>query len=134
DSEVVPIDVETVEALAVAMPKPYRALIVVGAGTGMRISEALGLTNDRVNWLRRTITVDRQLVGVKDNRPVFGPVKDKRNRPRTIPVPAAVTEALGAHVERDGLGPDDLLFVGPRGGPLRRTTFSDAWVAVASPL
>jgi integrase len=134
DSEMVPIAVETVEALAQQMPERYRALIVLGAGTGMRISEALGLTNDRVDWLRRTVTVDRQLVGVTDNRPVFGPVKDKRNRPRTIPAPQSVIDALAGHVGQHGLGPDDLLFVGPRKGPLRRTTFSDAWIAVAGPL
>jgi integrase len=92
------------------------------------------LTKDRVDWLRRTVKVDRQLVGVDDGRPVFGPVKDKRNRPRTIPVPQAVVDALAGHIARDRVGPDDLLFVGPRGGPLRRTTFSDSWIAVAGPL
>jgi integrase len=33
-----------------------------------------------------------------------------------------------------GLGPEGLLFTGPRGGPLRRTTFSDTWIAAAGPL
>jgi integrase len=134
EHEMIPIGEDVVEALAVGMPGPYRAMIVLGAGTGLRISEALGLTKDRVDWLRRTVTVDRQLVGVRENRPVLGPVKDKRNRPRTIPVPESVVKALAGHVERYGLGPDDLLFTGPRGGPLRRTTFSDNWVAVAGPL
>jgi integrase len=49
-------------------------------------------------------------------------------------VPKVVIDALSGHVGRDGLGPDDLLFRGPRGGPVRRTTFSDAWIAVAAPL
>jgi hypothetical protein len=33
-----------------------------------------------------------------------------------------------------GLGPDGLIFTGPRGGAVRRTTFSDTWIAAAGPL
>jgi integrase len=131
---VVPVSIEVVEGLVVGMPARYRAMIVLGAGSGVRISEALGLTNDRVDWAEGTVTVDRQLVGIRENRPVFGPVKDKRNRARTVPVPGVVVEALSDHVVRFGLGPDGLLFTGPRGGPIRRTTFSDSWVRVAGPL
>jgi hypothetical protein len=43
DVEVVPVDVDTVEALALNMPSRYRALIVLGAGTGMRISVRLSV-------------------------------------------------------------------------------------------
>jgi integrase len=131
---VVPLSVKTVETLIAAMPERYRALIVLGAGTGVRISEALGLTNDRVNWLRRTLTIDRQLVDIVDGDPVFGPVKDKKNRPRTIPLPQTVVDALSSHVAEIGLGPQGLIFTGPNGGPVRRTTFSDAWRAAAGPL
>lgn len=49
---------------------------MLGAGTGVRISEDLGITNDRVDWMRRTVTIDRQLVRTQDQSPVFGPVKD----------------------------------------------------------
>jgi len=131
---VVPLSLATVEALIDAMPEHYRALIVLGAGTGVRISEALGVTNDRVHWLRRTLTVDRQLTGLLDGQPVFGPVKDKNNRPRTIPLPQSVPEALSAHVSRFGLGPQGLIFTTRAGAPLGRTTFSEAWRVAAKPL
>ena len=81
DKHITPLPVETVENLMDAVPDRYRALIVLGAGTGVRISEALGLTNDRINWLRHEVTIDRQLVGHRQGEPVFGPVKDKKNRP-----------------------------------------------------
>jgi integrase len=71
---------------------------------------------------------------VKDGEPIFGPVKDKRNRPRVVPVPDVVMTALSVHVGRYGLGPEDLIFTGARGGPLRRNTFSEAWGEVARPL
>jgi len=66
--------------------------------------------------------------------PHFGPVKDKRNRPRTIPLPQVVVDALAAHVATFGLGPEGLIFTGPRGGAVRRTTFSDMWRRAAGPL
>lgn len=130
-----PLRPETVEALTRAVPDRYRAIVLLGAGTGVRIAEALGLTNDRVDWMRRSVTIDRQLVGIgHGGLPQFGPVKDRRNRPRVIPLPQSVLDELAAHVARFGLGPEGLLFTGPRGGPIRRTTFSDMWQAAAGPL
>jgi hypothetical protein len=36
--------------------------LTLGLGAGVRQSEATGLTVDRVDFLRRQLTVDRQLV------------------------------------------------------------------------
>lgn len=133
--EVHPMAVETVRALANRIASRYRALVVLGAGTGVRVGEALGVTSDRVDWPRRTLTVNRQLVSVtKDGHPVFGPVKDRYNRPRTIPLPQVVIDALAAHVAAYGLGPEGLLFTGPRGGAARAGTFAKAWRKAADPL
>jgi integrase len=133
-TRITPLPVETVEALAETIDGRYRALVVVGAGTGVRISEALGLTTDRVDWIRRLVTIDRQLVGADDGVPRFGPVKDKRNRPRSIPLPQVVVDELAAHVAEYGLGGAGLIFTGPRGGAVHRTTFSDVWRRAAGPL
>ena len=91
-----PLEVATVAALARAIDPRYRALIVLGAGAGVRIAEGLGLTVDRVNFLRRTVHIDRQLVRAPGPVPVFGPVKDRHNRPRTIPVGSVVLDELAA--------------------------------------
>ena len=58
--EVVPLTVEQVAELADIVPARYRSLIVLGAGCGLRLSEAVGVTVDRVNFLGRMVTVDRQ--------------------------------------------------------------------------
>lgn len=130
-----PLPVETIWNLIDDMPDRYRALVVLGAGTGVRISEGLGLTNDRIDWLRRTVKIDRQLLRTGTHgEPVFGPVKDKHNRPRSNPMPEFVVDELAAHVERFVLGPSGLIFTGPKGGPMGRTTFSDNWRKVAEPL
>ncbi len=130
-----PLPLETVGKLINAVPDRYRALIILGAGTGVRISEALGLTNDRVDWLRKSVKIDRQLLRVGIGKtPVFGPVKDKSNRPRTIPLPDFVVDGLSTHIAKYGLGPEGLIFKGPNGGPLPRSTFSDTWRTAAEPL
>jgi integrase len=133
ERKVIPLEVETVEALAEAVPARYRALIVLGAGTGVRISEALGLTVDRVDFLRHTVTIDRQLLR-GGGEPEFGPVKDRKNRPRTIPLPGVVGEALAGHLSQWEPGPEGLIFTNKLGTAIRRTTFSDMWQTAAGPL
>jgi integrase len=107
---------------------------VFGSGTGVRISEALGLTLDRVDFLRRTATIDRQLVGVVDRAPNFGPVKDRKNRPRVIPLPDVVLSSLSEHLIRWPTQSDGLVFTGDQNRPIRRTTFSDVWRRAVEPL
>ncbi len=76
------------------MPERYRALVVLAAGTGMRQGECLGLSVDRVDFLRRSITIDRQLVLVGTGPPAFGPPKTEASV-RSVPLPDVVGTALG---------------------------------------
>jgi integrase len=134
-AKVAPLTMETVDKLIDGILPRYRALIVLGAGTGVRISEALGLTVDRVDFLRRKVEIDRQLIAVaEDDSPVFGPVKDKKNRPRTIPLPQVVVDELSAHIAQYGLGKGDLIFTSITGRPVSSSTWSVAWSAAARPL
>ncbi len=133
--EVVPLAVEAVERLILAMPERYRALIVVAAGAGLRQGEAFGLTVDRVDFLRRELRVDRQLVGARDRVPEFGPPKTPAGC-RTVPLAATVTDALAAHLARQGPGQSALIFTNTQRRPLQRSAFGSVWrrVAVASEL
>ena len=89
-----PLEVEAVERLVGALPDRYRALIVFAAGTGLRQGECFGLTVDRVDFLRRQVRVDRQLLGARpasqnsDHRratPASGPCRCPARRPRHWP-------------------------------------------------
>jgi integrase len=124
--KVEPLPVETVEALVAAVPDRYRALVIFAAGTGMRQGECFGLTVDRVDFLRRQVKVDRQLVLEPKTGPAFGPPKTAASY-RTIPLPAVVVDALAAHLRDYPAGPDGLVFTSPLGKPIRRTRFSDVW-------
>ncbi|HUZ20624.1 MAG TPA: tyrosine-type recombinase/integrase [Acidimicrobiales bacterium] len=128
---VVPLETEIVEALIAAVPDRYRALVVLAAGTGLRQGEAFGLTTDRVDFLRRTLTVDRQLVAMPRCVPVMAAPKSSASR-RTVPLPTVVTEALAAHLARYPAGPGELIFTTGEGQPIRRVTFGNVWrIAVA---
>lgn len=123
---VVPYSARRVRAIRDAITPRYAAAIVVGAGLGVRRGECFGLTVDRVDFLRRDVRVDRQLVGVDGGRPVFGPPKTPASV-RTIPAPRSVLDALAAHLARFPAGPDGLIFTAPRGGPVERSKVGEAW-------
>ena len=63
-TDIVPLPVDAVERLVATMPERYRALIVLAAGAGLRQGECFGVTVDRIDFLRRELRVDRQLVAV----------------------------------------------------------------------
>jgi len=126
DTEVVPLEVGQVAELAAAVPLCCRALIVFAAGTGLRQGECFGLSLDRLDFLRRTIRVDRQLTAARGGVPTFGPPKSKAGF-RTVPMPDTVATTLAEHLARYGTGPVDLVFTNTAGRPLRRNTAGDMW-------
>ncbi len=120
--EIPPRDVRTlaaeeVRALAEAMPDRYRALVLLGYGCGLRISEALGVTEPNVAWLTGEINVVQQL-GHRAPWPLVPLKNSKRNPSRVVPMPRYVHEALSRHIERYGLGERELVFARSTGTPL----------------
>lgn len=124
--QVEPMTVEQVLTLADAVPVRYRAAVIAAAGLGLRQGELFGLTVDRVDWLRRTVRIDRQLVCVTGQAPALGPTKTESSV-RTIPAPTSVLEALTAHLQANGEGPMRLIFSTSRGTAVRRGLAADTW-------
>jgi integrase len=126
-----PIPTATVDALLEALPARYRALVVLGAGAGLRVGEATGLTVDRVDWLRRRVRVDRQLVTPSKGPVRFGPPKTPSSV-RVVPAGGYVIDALSEHVAAFPVRhPDGLLFTSSTGTALRRTGFAETFRAAA---
>lgn len=117
------VETATVMAMVSAMPERMQAMLVLAAGTGMRQGEIFGLTLDRIDFLRRTARVDRQLV----EGGIFGPPKTSSSV-RTVPLPQAVVDALAAHLQAFPAGQDGLIFTRPSGAPWTRGAFSEHWV------
>lgn len=96
--EVVPPTIEQVEALYDAAVPWLRPAVVLGAGLGLRQGEATGLTVDRIDWLGRTVRIDRQWLS-RHGLAEFGPPKSEASN-RTIPAAAFVLDELARHVGR----------------------------------
>lgn len=124
--QVQPLATEAVHRLIDAMPERYRATVVVAAGCGLRQGEVLGLTVDRIDFLRRQVVVDRQLVATKGAGVQLAPTKTAASV-RTVPLPQVVAEALAQHLERFEPGPDRLVFTTSTGRPVRRNVLADAF-------
>lgn len=119
-----------VAAIADAMPARWRAAVLLMASTGLRLGECLGLTVDRVDFLRRIVRVDRQLANVAGGSG-FGTTKTRAGV-RAIPVPPTVTDVLAAHLAAFGAGVDGLVFSMAKGQPVGRSRWSDAYRAACA--
>jgi integrase len=126
-----PLPTEVVEDLTNAVPPRYRALVILAAGTGMRQGECFGLTVDRIDFLRRQVTVDRQLCLLPGGPPSLGPPKTAASY-RTIPLPQVVVDALASHLTSFPVGSGGLVFTNDAGAPIRRTRFSAIWRPVVA--
>ena len=123
--QVVPLTTEQVEAVRAALPEHLQALVTLAAGTGMRQGECFGLTVDRVSFLQRTVTVDRQMVTVQGMAPTLAEPKTRASV-RTIPLPKVVVDALAAHLAAFPPRDHGLIFTN-HGGPITRSAFGFLW-------
>jgi integrase len=107
------------------MPDSLRALVTLAAGTGMRQGECFGLTVDRIDFLRRTVTVDRQLVTMPRQEPFLAPPKTAASV-RTLPLPRVVVDALAALLAAFPATSHGYAFT-LHGGPVTRSAFGHLW-------
>jgi integrase len=116
-----PMTLEAVQALTETMPDRYRALVTLAAGTGLRQGEVFGLTVDRIDFLRRQLTVDRQLVTMPDRAPYLAAEDAGVGQGR-----ATSSGRRGRAAAHLATWPTDgLLFTTELGTPIRRTAFSE---------
>lgn len=110
-SEVVPPSVEEVDAVCKALGERWRAVAVFLAGSGLRIGELRGLRVADVDFLRRTVRVERQ----RRQDGTLGPVKGRQAR--TVPLGQVTLDVLAAHLAAYPAS-DEALFVDELGRPL----------------
>lgn len=95
-------------AVAVA-PGPFRAYIAVCAFAGLRQGEANGLQLRDIDFLRRTLSVARQIQG--NTRSNTKAVPPKTGSERVVYIPQDLATLLSEHVATHGTqGPDAWLF------------------------
>ena len=123
DEEVQPPTIEEVATAIDAAPGRYRAPVVLLAGAGLRVGELLGLRVPDVDFLRRTVRVERQRLQSGE----IGPVKSARSV-RTVPLAQQVVEELAAHLA--AYPSDEWLFLTEAGQPLGYLAWRSMWRAL----
>ncbi len=112
---------EQVHELADRCGDDYRLMVLFLAYTGLRWGEMAALRVKRVDFMRKRATVAESVTPIKGVM-TFGPTKGHERR--EVPIPRHLVDDLVALVA--GKAPDDLVFVGGRGAPMRSQTFQRA--------
>jgi len=120
-----------IDMIVANLPERYRPLVRLLEATGLRISEALGLTWGRVNLTEEPMVVGEALVlknsvyidrSYRDG--AWGPTKSAKSR-RIVPLTSAGYVALQEMRERDPeAGADDPVFRARSGNPWSAHNFS----------
>jgi integrase len=116
-----PADIGKIMAAADVRFRPFIGLC---AFAGLRLGEAAAVKVGDIDFLRRTLTVSRQVqradrFHVEIRAPKYG-------SERVVFLPEALVNMLAAHVE-DGVRPEGWLFVGAHDGPPHQNTVSYWW-------
>ncbi len=102
----------------------WRALILLAAFAGLRFGELAALRKTRVDLVHGTVAVVEAISDLRGGVRHVGPPKSEAGR-RTVAIPPHMLGELNAHLDEfSEPAPDGLVFVGPKGGPLRSSTFS----------
>jgi integrase len=121
-----PVPLEVVERIAEELPDWLRVAVPLGVGVGLRQGEASGLALDRVDFLRRTLRVDQQLLSRYVDQPTLAPPKTASSH-RTVPLAQFVVDALADHLRRYPAQPGELVLRMPTGEPVDSDRFGHQW-------
>jgi integrase len=117
------IDPQQLRHLVDELPDRYRALVMMAGVLGLAWEEAVGLRVRDVDFMRRTVTVAQTVEELAGHIQIVADCK-RRARLRTMAAPAVVVDAIAEHLAMtradQGHDPEALIFLGPRGGVLRR--------------
>lgn len=115
---------EQLRRLLLAADPRYRTMLHLDVSTGLRQAELFAVRKSRVEFLRRTLAVEEQVITGPGRPPALtGVLKTPASR-RRLPLSDSVLDALSAHIAEH---PDaDLLFTTPRSGkPWSRSHFNE---------
>ncbi len=113
--------------LAGAIEDRYRAMVLLAGWCGLRIGELLALTRRDIDLVNGTIRIDKSAAELRSGERVVGPPKTAAGR-RTVSMPPHILPAIAEHLDRfAGQSEDNVIFLGPFGGPLRRASFYTEW-------
>ncbi|WP_370948180.1 tyrosine-type recombinase/integrase [Amycolatopsis sp. cg5] len=94
--KVVPWKENQVHMLKLALPEPYKIIVPLGAGLGLRQMEIFGFSPDDIDREEMVCNVQRQIRWI-DNTPVFAPPKGGKTR--VVPMGGGVLDEIDDYME-----------------------------------
>jgi integrase len=121
------IPVSTLLRLLGEVPPRYRAMLLLATFANLRFGELAGLRRNQVDLNVCTVHVAVSTAEMGDGRLIDDDPKSKAGR-RTVAFPKEIVPELKWHMECFAqTGDDGLVFIGPKGGRLRRSNFRKHW-------
>lgn len=119
-------------AVVDAVPVRYRALVLLATFAGLRWGELAGLRRENIDLEACEIRFVETTAELEGGRLVAETPKSRAGR-RTVAFPPELVPELRWHLERfSEPGDRGLVFVGPKGAPLRRSNFRRVWTAACA--
>lgn len=123
------LEPDEIKALLKYSDEPYKTIVTVAIGTGLRKGELLGLRWRDINWVKNRIHVENSLywadskyIKTGESRWKLGLLKTPLSR-RTIPLSAEVKKALEIHKIISRENRHGLVFANSVGGPMHMAHF-----------
>jgi len=121
------ISLETLIKLLGHVPPRYRALVLLATFASLRFGELAGLRRGQVDLDGCAVRIVVSTAETDDGRLIDDDPKSHAGR-RRVAFPKEIAPELRWHLERFAQpGDDGLVFIGPKGGRLRRSTFRRTW-------
>jgi integrase len=105
----------------------YRLLVLLAVFCSLRWGELAALQRYRLDPVTRVVAVRASVVELAKGPLFTGPPKSDAGK-RDLSIPAFLVPDVTEHLERfTASDPRALVFVGPKGAPLRRSNFTRQW-------
>jgi integrase len=109
------------------IPDRYRALVLLGTFASLRWGELAALRREHLDLDASIVRVVGSLAELDGGKLLEDTPKSRAGR-RVVSIPPEIIPDLQAHLDEFAEdGPNGRVFVGPRGGPLRRSGFRRIW-------
>ncbi len=123
------VPVASLTELLERIPVRYRAMLLLATFASLRFGELAALHREDIDLEHCCVRVVRSLVQTDDGRLIDAEPKSRAGR-RLVSFPREIAPEVRWHLDRF-VAPagDSLVFVGPKGGRLRRQNFRGIWIA-----
>lgn len=121
------VPLPTLVELLDSVPARHRALVLLATFANLRFGELAGLRRGQLDLDTCEVRVNASTAEMDDGRLIDGDPKSHAGK-RTVSFPADIVPELAHHLERfTKPEPNALVFIGPKGGRLRRSNFRKFW-------